>query len=84
MFSEAKRNVKNWTKAEWNKSSQEWDSICADLAKLLEKQLSVNSQEVQNVIRRHHEWLKHFWTPNREFPFLYHITISFKVSAISI
>ena len=65
-FSEAKRNVKNWKKAEWNKSSQEWNSICMDLAKLLERQLSVDSQEVQTVIRRHYEWLKHFWTPNRE------------------
>ena len=65
-FNESKRNVKNWTKAEWNKSSQEWNSICADLGKLLKKQMSVDSKEVQGVIRRHYEWLKQFWTPNRE------------------
>ena len=25
-----------------------------------------NIREVQDVIRRHYEWLQQFWTPNRE------------------
>lgn len=64
-FSEAKNNVKNWTKADWNRSSQQWNSICTDLSKLLEKETAVDCQEVQIVIRRHYEWIKQFWTPDR-------------------
>jgi len=30
------------------------------------RQLPGESPEVQTVIRRHHQWLKQFWTPTRE------------------
>ena len=30
------------------------------------RQLPGDSREVQEVIRRHHQWLKQFWTPTRE------------------
>ena len=32
----------------------------------IEQKLAADSPEVQKVIRRHYEWLKQFWTPNRE------------------
>jgi DNA-binding transcriptional MerR regulator len=63
---ECENNVKNWTKAEWEKSSKEFDSICKELSKALEKELKVDSPEVQGIVALHHKWIKKFWTPNRE------------------
>ncbi len=58
----SKKRMKNWSKADWDKFSKEWNAICKDLAKLLEKNLKPDSAEVQKVIRRHYEWLP--WTGN--------------------
>jgi hypothetical protein len=33
---------------------------------LMERPLPGDAPEVQEVIRRHHAWLKQFWTPTRE------------------
>ena len=65
-IAESKRRIKNWKKADWEKTGQEFGEICAELAQMLEKRLTAGSQEVQSVIRRHFQWLKKFWTPNRE------------------
>lgn len=65
-FAESKRNVKGWTKADWEKTTEEWDSICKELAALNQRKSKSSSPEVQAVIARHHTWLKKFWTPNRE------------------
>jgi len=64
-LAECEKNVKGWTKADWEKSAGELDSICKELAKLLEKGLKVQSLEVQSVVAKHHKWLKKFWTPNK-------------------
>lgn len=53
----SKAKMKNWSKADWDKFSKEWDAICKDLAQLLEMNLRVDAEEVQKVIRRHYEWL---------------------------
>jgi len=58
----SKKRMKNWSKADWDKFSKEWDAICKDLAKLLGQNLKPASAEVQKVIRRHYEWLP--WTGN--------------------
>jgi DNA-binding transcriptional MerR regulator len=63
---ESKRQVRHWTKADWEKSGQEWDGICKDLAGLMEKGRPSDSPEVQTVVRGHYEWLKRFWTPTRD------------------
>jgi DNA-binding transcriptional MerR regulator len=65
-FAECERNVKDWTKADWDKSRKEFDEICKKLAKLIENRSSKDSKEVQSVIRQHYEWLKKFWTPTKE------------------
>ena len=65
-IAETKKKVKNWTKARWEKSSAAFDQICTDLVKVIGRELPPDSSEAQNVIRRHYEWLKQFWTPNRE------------------
>jgi MerR family transcriptional regulator, thiopeptide resistance regulator len=53
----SKTKMKNWTKTDWDKFSKEWDAICKDLAKLLERSLKADSAEVQKVIQRHYDWL---------------------------
>ena len=63
---QSKKKVKHWTKADWEKSGSAFNAICSDLVACINRNLSAESQEAQAVIRRHYEWLKHFWTPNRE------------------
>src|SRR5262245_29320442 len=63
---ESQKRVKKFTKADWEKNGKEWDAICRDLAAELAKGAAATSTPVQAVIRRHHEWLKKFWTPKRD------------------
>ena len=65
-IAQSKRKVKHWTKANWEKSGAAFAAICQDLVTLMGRQLPADSREAQAVIRRHYEWLKQFWTPNRE------------------
>jgi hypothetical protein len=65
-IAQAKERVKDWTKADWEKSGAAFNAICQEVVVLMERKLSSGSREVQDVIRRHYEWLKQFWTPNRE------------------
>jgi DNA-binding transcriptional MerR regulator len=63
---QSRRKVKDWTKADWEKSGWAFAGICNDLVALMGRQLPNDSREVQDVIRRHYKWLKQFWTPNRK------------------
>jgi DNA-binding transcriptional MerR regulator len=65
-IAKSKEKVKNWTKANWEKSGLAFAEICNDLVGLMGRELPGDSREVQEVIRRHHQWLKQFWTPTRE------------------
>src|SRR5262249_25450917 len=64
-ITQSKRKVKNWTKADWEKSGWAFAQICQDLVALMNRALPSDSHEVQDVIRRHHQWLQQFWTPTR-------------------
>jgi len=65
-IAESKKKVKDWTKADWEKAGAAFDRICKDLVELMGRQRTSESREVQDVIRRHYQWLKQFWTPTRE------------------
>jgi len=65
-FAECDKNVKQWTKTDWDSSGKEWSGIFKELAALMEKHLGAGSKEVQTVIRKHHAWLKKYWTPTKE------------------
>jgi hypothetical protein len=58
--------VKDWTKADWEKSGNSFNEICRELVAALERKLPADSAEAQKAIRRHYQWLKQFWTPTRE------------------
>jgi MerR family transcriptional regulator, thiopeptide resistance regulator len=62
----SRKRVKNWTKAKWEKSGAAFAEICQELVKAMGGKLPADAREVQDLIRRHHEWLKQFWTPTRE------------------
>jgi MerR family transcriptional regulator, thiopeptide resistance regulator len=65
-IAESKRKVKDWTKADWERSGNEWDAICKGLVDAMKRGLGESSKDVQALVRRHFEWLKKFWTPNKE------------------
>jgi MerR family transcriptional regulator, thiopeptide resistance regulator len=58
-------NFKNLSKEGFEKSTEEWDGICKDLVKQWKNQATASSSEVQKIIHRHYEWLKGYWTPER-------------------
>jgi len=65
-IAQSKARVKDWTKSQWEKSGAAFGDICHDLVALIERRLSPESKEAQQVIRGHYKWLQQFWTPNRE------------------
>jgi DNA-binding transcriptional MerR regulator len=62
---ESRQNVKNWKKSNWDASKNAFVSICNELTAMLENHYSEDSKEVQEIIHRHYECLKQFWTPDR-------------------
>jgi len=62
----SKHKVMDWTRADWEKSGKTFDQICKDLVSLMDRKLSADSQEAQEVIQRHHDWISQFWKPTAE------------------
>ncbi|HSX25880.1 MAG TPA: MerR family transcriptional regulator [Chlamydiales bacterium] len=65
-FAECEKNSKNWTKEDWERSKKESDVTFKELSKLMEKQISPSSKEVQAIVLKLYQWIKKFWTPNKE------------------
>ncbi len=64
-IAESTQNLSKWGKEEWQRSKQDCSEICKELTLLLKQGALASSGPVQLVIRRHYEWLKQFWTPDR-------------------
>lgn len=62
----SKAKVKNWTRADWEKSGGAFAQICRDLVMAMKEQHAEESPAVQAIIRRHYDWLRQFWQPNRQ------------------
>lgn len=62
-IAKSRQRIKKWTKADWAKSSADFESICQNLTGLLDQ--SANSPAVQSVVRQHYQWLQQFWQPNK-------------------
>jgi DNA-binding transcriptional MerR regulator len=65
-IAQSKARVKKWTKANWEKSGAAFDGICEDLVQVMGRELPADCPAAQDIIRRHYQWLKQFWTPTRE------------------
>lgn len=63
---ESWENVKSWKKDNWEHFHKEGDDINKALVAAMKAKLDPASTEVQELIRRHHAWVKNFWTPTRE------------------
>ena len=63
---ESKKNTKKWSEATWKQNFGEWDVICKDLAASMSIQKPAQSKEVQAIVKRHHDLIRKFWTPNRD------------------
>ncbi len=65
-IAESHKKVKRWTTKDWQRSGEVFAGICRDLVQVMQRRLGPDAPATQVVIRRHFEWLKHFWTPGRE------------------
>ena len=65
-IAQSKSNVKDWKAADWQNAGLAFHQICVDLVSAMKRNLPEDSPEVQTIIRRHHGWLKQFWTPTGE------------------
>ena len=63
---EAKLNTKDWTKSDWDQSFVEWDAICQELKRLVDAKSLPSSNEAQEVVQRHYDGIKKFWTPDHD------------------
>lgn len=62
----SRQRVKDWKRADWEKSGQTFDKICKGLVSLMERSVEADSREAQEIIRRHHDWIGKFWKPTAE------------------
>jgi len=65
-IAQSKARVKKWTNSDWAKVGGAFAAICKDLVEVMGAGLAADSRGAQDVIRRHYQWLKQFWTPTRE------------------
>lgn len=63
---ESKQNLSKFSKTDEEKFKKEFIAICKELTRLLDQNSKTSSKEVQNVIRKHYLWIKHFWTPTKK------------------
>lgn len=59
-------NAKGWKKKDWETFQKEADFINQELVKAIQKDLSPSSLEVQGLIQKHYDWVKHFWSPTQK------------------
>lgn len=55
-----------WSKDDYLNTQREADRIYIDLCNALEKGEDPGSSSVQKIIKRHYEWVSHFYTPTKE------------------
>lgn len=65
-FSECDAKSKKLSKPDLDIAKKEGDAIFTALAECVGKGLGPDSKEVQGIILKLYNWVKHFWTPNKE------------------
>ncbi len=62
----SKKRTRNWTKSDYEKVRQEYDSIHLALTEALKKHEKPSSNGAQDIIRQHFQLVSKFWTPTAE------------------
>ncbi len=62
----SKARVKDWGPRDWERSRLDAESIGRAFLAAKQAGLPADSPGVQQVTRRHYEWILQFWTPSRE------------------
>ncbi|MBA2651971.1 MAG: MerR family transcriptional regulator [Tatlockia sp.] len=65
-MNECKEKTKQWSEEEKADFLSEGEEINKAFVRAIQKNLRPSSKEVQALVRRHYEWIKRSWTPNRE------------------
>lgn len=60
------KKVSHWKKVHWEQFKSEGEQLNQDLAKAVREGFKPESDETQQLIRRHYTWVNHFWTPTQE------------------
>lgn len=66
LIAESKENVKNWSTEDMQLFKTEIESVNRQLLQALEQDLSVDSDEVQQLIAKHYAWINRMYTPTKE------------------
>lgn len=65
-FDEARTNTKKWNRSDWFRLKDQGDNIYAALTDCINKNLSVDSDRVQRLIKQHYDMLNSLYTPTKE------------------
>lgn len=60
------QRVAHWKKPDWKQFKDAGEKLNIALAELLKQAQKVDSDEVQELIQKHYDWVNNFWTPNQE------------------
>jgi DNA-binding transcriptional MerR regulator len=60
----SRERIGKLSKEQWQGVKDEGSVIILEMAELMD--LSPESTKVQELVKRHHAWIKNFWTPNAE------------------
>ncbi|OZB90311.1 TipAS antibiotic-recognition domain-containing protein [Paenibacillus sp. XY044] len=60
----SKEKMQLWTKEDYLRSQREIDQISRDLKAAIEEGFHPGDPPVQQMIRRHYEWMSHYYTPS--------------------
>ncbi|MBI2786455.1 MAG: MerR family transcriptional regulator [Legionella longbeachae] len=60
------QRVSNWKKPDWEQFKNSGEKLNIALAEAIKQELEVDSDEVQQLIQHHYDWVNNFWTPTKE------------------
>ncbi len=65
LIAESKKNIKDWTKADFENIKQQSDVLYKELVKAIQKGFKPDSLEAQKLIAQHFQIIKRFYNPSK-------------------
>jgi hypothetical protein len=63
---ESIERTKKWSKEDWEQVKKQSEEIHQGLVQLIKQGKSTDHPDVQAIVRKHYEWINHFYTPTKE------------------